>query len=60
MSNNHDGDAKFSVQIPQQVENRLCGIRVQCGGCLIRKKNLRVRRQGSCNRYTLLLPAGEL
>ena len=55
-----DGQIQLPVQVLQQLQNGLSGIRVQCGGGLVGEEDLRVVGQGAGDGHALLLAAGQL
>ena len=60
MGNDDDRDAQSLVDIPDQLQNRVGGLRIQGAGGLVAEQHLRIGSQGSRDGNTLLLSAGEL
>ena len=55
-----DRHAERLVDLLEQAEDRLRGVRVEGAGGLVAQEVFRPRRQGACDGHALLLTAGEL
>ena len=60
MGDDNDRDAQIPVNLFDQFQDRLRGIRIQCAGGLITEQHLRVCGNGPGNGHSLTLSAGKL
>ena len=60
VGDDNDRDAEGFVQVLEQLQNRLGGLRIECRGSLVAEQHIRVVGQCSCDGNTLLLTAGQL
>ncbi len=56
----YDGQAQALVDLAQQAEDRLGGLRVECRSGFVAEQNIRVMHQRAGDADTLFLPAGKL
>ena len=60
MGNDDDGETKTLINVFQQSQNRMRGLRIQGGGGFIAQKHLGTVGQGAGDTDALLLSAGQL
>ena len=60
MGDDNDRDAEGFVQVLEQLQNRLGGLRIECRGSLVAEQHIRVVGQCASDCYTLFLTAGQL
>ena len=56
----HDGQLETTVDIQQQIEDLIGGLRVECGRGFITQQNVRVIGQRARNPHALFLSAAQL
>ena len=60
VGDDNDRDAERFVQVLEQLQNRLGGLRIECRGSLVAEQHIRVVGQCASDCYTLFLTAGQL
>ena len=60
MGDHHDRHTHFIIDLPKQLQNRPCRVRVQCRGGLVAEDVLGIRGEGPCDGHALLLAARKL
>ena len=60
VGDDNDRDAEGFVQVLEQLQNRLGGLRIECRGSLVAEQHIRVVGQCASDCYTLFLTAGQL
>src|SRR5699024_6007899 len=60
MSDHHNRDTVFLVDLLQKSKDSPCRLRIQRAGCLVAEQDIRIRGKNSCDRHSLLLTSGKL
>ena len=60
MGDDNDRNAEGFIQVLEQLQNRLGGLRIECRGSLVAEQHIRVVGQCASDCYTLFLTAGQL